>query len=175
MGIRCADHVTPLYPQKLALTSPTGGGRSVGIVRLRTKATEFFFFVSVVLSSLFAQFPLFIFNLLLHFSFFPNSLFIYLIKWSAATCSHSSGHEGDVTPYSLVGRYELCWRPTASSTLNFGCGMVQAIRRRSLTAEVRARYQYKQCGIYGGQNGTRTSLSPSPSVSLCYYLSTDDP
>jgi len=32
--------VTPLYPQKLALTSPTGSGRSVGIVRLRTKATE---------------------------------------------------------------------------------------------------------------------------------------
>jgi hypothetical protein len=30
-----------LYPLKLALTSPTGGGRSVGIVRLRTKATEF--------------------------------------------------------------------------------------------------------------------------------------
>ena len=29
--------------EKLALTSPTGGGRSVGIVRLRTKATEFFF------------------------------------------------------------------------------------------------------------------------------------
>jgi len=28
-------------PQKLALTSPTGGGRSVGIVRVRTKATEF--------------------------------------------------------------------------------------------------------------------------------------
>jgi len=33
--------VTPLYPQKLALTSPTGGGRSVGIVRVRTKAKEF--------------------------------------------------------------------------------------------------------------------------------------
>ena len=44
-GIRCADHVTPLYLQKLALTSPTGGGRSVGIVRSRTKATEFFFFL----------------------------------------------------------------------------------------------------------------------------------
>jgi len=28
--------VTPLYPQKLALPSPTGGGRSVGIVRSRT-------------------------------------------------------------------------------------------------------------------------------------------
>jgi len=26
---------------KLALTSPTGGGRSVGTVRVRTKATEF--------------------------------------------------------------------------------------------------------------------------------------
>jgi hypothetical protein len=30
-----------LYPQKLSLTSPTSGGRSVGIVRSRTKATEF--------------------------------------------------------------------------------------------------------------------------------------
>jgi hypothetical protein len=28
-------------PEKLALTSPTGGGRSVAIVRSRTKATEF--------------------------------------------------------------------------------------------------------------------------------------
>jgi hypothetical protein len=41
VGIRCADHETPLYPQKLVLTSPTGGGRSVAIVRSRTKATEF--------------------------------------------------------------------------------------------------------------------------------------
>jgi hypothetical protein len=41
VGIHCTDHVTPLYPQKLALTSSTGGGRSVGIVRSRTKATEF--------------------------------------------------------------------------------------------------------------------------------------
>jgi hypothetical protein len=43
VGTRCADHVTPLYPQKLALTSPTGGGRSVGIVRSRTKATDCWF------------------------------------------------------------------------------------------------------------------------------------
>jgi hypothetical protein len=33
-----------LYPQKLALTKPTSGGRSVGIVRLRTQATELVFF-----------------------------------------------------------------------------------------------------------------------------------
>ena len=43
VGTRCADHVIPLYPQKLALTSPTGGGRSVGVVRVRAKATDFFF------------------------------------------------------------------------------------------------------------------------------------
>jgi hypothetical protein len=39
--IRRADYATLLYPQKLALTSPTNGGRSVGIVRSRTHATEF--------------------------------------------------------------------------------------------------------------------------------------
>jgi hypothetical protein len=33
-----------LYPQKLALTSPTSSSRSVGIVRSRTQATEFSFF-----------------------------------------------------------------------------------------------------------------------------------
>jgi hypothetical protein len=32
-----------LYPQKLELTSPTRGGRSVGIVRSRSQATEFVF------------------------------------------------------------------------------------------------------------------------------------
>jgi hypothetical protein len=32
-----------LYPQKLALTSPTRGGRLVGIVPSRTKATDFSF------------------------------------------------------------------------------------------------------------------------------------
>jgi hypothetical protein len=31
-----------IYTRKLALTSSTSGGRSVGIVRLRTQATEFF-------------------------------------------------------------------------------------------------------------------------------------
>jgi hypothetical protein len=55
VGICHTDHVAPsirsrrdlshwprgtLYPQKLALTSPTSGGRSAGIVRLRTNATE---------------------------------------------------------------------------------------------------------------------------------------
>jgi hypothetical protein len=43
VGIRRADHVAPLYPQKLVLTSATSCGRSVGIFRSRTQATEFFF------------------------------------------------------------------------------------------------------------------------------------
>jgi hypothetical protein len=36
----CTDHATTLYPQSLVLTSPTSCGRSVGIVRSQTKATE---------------------------------------------------------------------------------------------------------------------------------------
>jgi len=58
VGTRCADHVTPLHPQKLALTSPTGGGRSVGIVCVRTKATEFSL-VKVQLNCLSNGIPLF--------------------------------------------------------------------------------------------------------------------
>jgi hypothetical protein len=37
VGIRCLGHETPLYPQKLALISPTSGDRLVGIFRLRAK------------------------------------------------------------------------------------------------------------------------------------------
>jgi hypothetical protein len=40
-----------LHPQKLALTSPTSGGRSVGIVRWRIQATEFDCLIVVPLSS----------------------------------------------------------------------------------------------------------------------------
>jgi hypothetical protein len=35
-----ADYARPLYPRNLALTSPTSGGRSVGIVRSRAKGHE---------------------------------------------------------------------------------------------------------------------------------------
>jgi hypothetical protein len=43
VGIRHADHVAPSIRKKLALTSLTSGGCSVGIVRLRIEATEFSF------------------------------------------------------------------------------------------------------------------------------------
>jgi hypothetical protein len=45
VGIRCADHATPSTRKGCALTSPTRDGRLVGIVRLRTTATEFSFLV----------------------------------------------------------------------------------------------------------------------------------
>jgi hypothetical protein len=43
MGIRCSYHATLSIRKKLALTSPTSGGRSVVIVRLRTKSHGVFF------------------------------------------------------------------------------------------------------------------------------------
>jgi hypothetical protein len=49
VGIRCAD------PLKLALTSPTSGGRYVGIVRLRTKAMEFVFFMGAMMELFLSQ------------------------------------------------------------------------------------------------------------------------
>jgi hypothetical protein len=47
VGIRRVDYATPLYPQNLALTSLTSGGRLVGIVRSWTQATEFSFSLSL--------------------------------------------------------------------------------------------------------------------------------
>jgi hypothetical protein len=45
-----------LYPQKLALTSLTSGGRSVGIVRSRTQATEFSFRYEYIVGLIFVWF-----------------------------------------------------------------------------------------------------------------------
>jgi hypothetical protein len=41
VGIHHADHVARSIIKRLPLTSPTSAGRSVGIVRSRTQATEF--------------------------------------------------------------------------------------------------------------------------------------
>jgi hypothetical protein len=40
--IRHADHVARSIREKFTLTSPTSGGRSIGIVRSRTQATEYY-------------------------------------------------------------------------------------------------------------------------------------
>jgi hypothetical protein len=46
-----------LYPQKLAITSPTSGGRSVGIVRSWTQTMEFSFMKSSVMWDRSATYP----------------------------------------------------------------------------------------------------------------------
>jgi hypothetical protein len=52
-GIRRADYATILHPQNLALTSPTSGGRSFGIVRSRTQVTEWVYvFCLLILENL---------------------------------------------------------------------------------------------------------------------------
>jgi hypothetical protein len=51
IGIRQADLVAPSIRKKLAITSSTSGGRSVGIVRSRTQATEFSFSVWMVMKT----------------------------------------------------------------------------------------------------------------------------
>jgi hypothetical protein len=45
--------VAPSIRKKLAITSPTSGGRSVGVVRSRTQAMEFFliYLVKIAVSS----------------------------------------------------------------------------------------------------------------------------
>jgi hypothetical protein len=43
IGIHHADYMAPSIRKKLVITSPTIGGRSVGIVRSRTQTMEFFF------------------------------------------------------------------------------------------------------------------------------------
>jgi hypothetical protein len=43
LGIRHTNHVAPSVRKKLVITSPTSGGRSVGIVRPRTQIMEFSF------------------------------------------------------------------------------------------------------------------------------------
>jgi hypothetical protein len=43
--IHRAHYATPLYPPKLAVTSLTSGGRLVDIVRSRTQATKFVYFL----------------------------------------------------------------------------------------------------------------------------------
>jgi hypothetical protein len=48
VGIRHAYHVAPSSRKKLAITSPTSGGRSVGIVRSRNQTTEFSLLVLVI-------------------------------------------------------------------------------------------------------------------------------
>jgi hypothetical protein len=47
VGICHADHVEPSIRKKLSITSPTSGGRSVGIVLKRTPTMEFYYIITI--------------------------------------------------------------------------------------------------------------------------------
>jgi hypothetical protein len=51
VGNRHANHVAPSIRKKLAITSPTSGVRSVGMVRSRTQTMEFSFWYSFLLEA----------------------------------------------------------------------------------------------------------------------------
>jgi hypothetical protein len=52
---------------------------------------------------------------------------------------------------------------------NNGRAVTQAVSHRVLTAGAQVRAQISLCGIYGGQSGTGTDFSRSPSVCPCRY------
>jgi hypothetical protein len=75
-----------LYQQKLALTSPTRGGRSVGIVRSRTQATEFVCFCFT--------------------SFIPTQPTQHPVQWVTAAIEHSLptiGYVKETSMYTSTG------------------------------------------------------------------------
>jgi hypothetical protein len=96
-----------LYPLKLALTSPTSGGRSIGIVRLRTKATEFvYLFVVVYVRRLNVCFPLqrLVFNARwFHVTFMTDlnyyGLFSEFMPYSPAN------HHSTIAPYTFANPF----------------------------------------------------------------------
>jgi hypothetical protein len=66
-----------LYPQKLSLSLSTSGGRSVGIVRSRTKAKEFSFLCGGVQPS-----PLLLRPLLAYFTSAGWRWWVWVIRWN---------------------------------------------------------------------------------------------
>jgi hypothetical protein len=99
IGIRHADHVVPLYPQKLALTSPTSGGCSVGIGYSRTQATEF----SLVLWWLNYMFQPLVKTILNAQA--PNSLFgewLWTAVWFISIVCLTPWHCRAFLPYSFL-------------------------------------------------------------------------
>jgi hypothetical protein len=58
VGIRCADHVTP-STRKSRQYFGDSGGRSVGIIRLRTKATGFYIYIYIFTSIPYRRYQLY--------------------------------------------------------------------------------------------------------------------
>jgi hypothetical protein len=75
----CADYATPLYPQTLALTSPTNGGLSVGIVRSRSQGTEFVLFCFVLLCMYVSNHDIYVYI----------SIYTHTYEYVTEACAHN--------------------------------------------------------------------------------------
>jgi hypothetical protein len=73
----------------------------------------------------------------------------------------------------------LCYKPEGRGLdfrwCNWGRVMAQALSHRPLTAEAWIRSWVGPYGIFGGQSGTGTRLSPSTSVFPCQFHSIGAP
>jgi hypothetical protein len=87
----CGTH----YPQKVALTSPRSGGRSVGIVRSLTQATKFSFIINSIIILIFITILLYITFLLRIWSFRYDDLIFPKVVTSIS----------EVTAYSVFREY----------------------------------------------------------------------
>jgi hypothetical protein len=87
-----------LYPQKLALTSPTSGGRSVDIVRLRFKATGFIIIYGLLLQS--------------NYTFFIKHVFLALYY-------QNSGHAFFATRQSSVNNKSLFLNKSIATCMGY--------------------------------------------------------
>jgi hypothetical protein len=117
-----------LYPQKLTLTLPTRGGRLVGIVRSRTKATEL---LLLLLLSL----------LLLQDNFYYNAVVSYFIrvyihvKRRVLLCyrskgQHVSNEAYDLRIHAVIIRSHMFNVNTQISTILCDCEVVSNIREK---------------------------------------------
>jgi hypothetical protein len=92
--------VTPLYQQKLALTSPTNGGSSVDIIRSRIKATELVSYCVHKLEILYCR-------VTVKFKF-GQSIFVSCTQLSLDSCGSADvGHPLCREVGSVV--YSFCW------------------------------------------------------------------
>ena len=163
MGIRCADHVTPLYPQKLALTSPTGGGLSVGIVRLRTKATELYNFRCwrVIICHFPAVEELYLFNYLLQS--------IFLLQG----CKNPGRYRGADKSLARPGRNQATATklPFASHSKKKNQKFVRPSRSPRQENDLRVRGKMATIQFFFNRVGLRTYQHPcrSPSWLNCVW------
>jgi hypothetical protein len=118
VGIRCANYAKPLYPQKLALTSPTSGGCSVCVFAHRLKPRSLFvcyyyyYYYYYYWSDLWTSWPESVGEL-----YWPSDRRLsakLMPTFADRGCHVVSGQcDGSLRPYSRLSRPDYCcccWR-----------------------------------------------------------------